>query len=219
MQEVGKLILSSHLLFIVQVAANDLEVLLKSQIEDAKCLAKCLNVPQSKDKTLCFQICQLTQENPKADIYRYPKFCTGGCRVACENDAENQEKSKFNYYSLSQCSLSWSVEPEKQNVFFLLAGEDLGGMVNIIYSSLVTTRLSWGTNFVTKYAKLSILAVGVDGIQDKLEIALPRHFGQGCEGEGVTGEQLGGNMNMSNLSLIWVLMLYFSSLSCSSSFR
>jgi hypothetical protein len=84
MQEVGKLVLSSFLLFIVQVTANDLEVLLKTQIEDAKCLAKCLNVPQSEDKTLCFQICQLTQENPKPDICRYPKFCTGGCKVACE---------------------------------------------------------------------------------------------------------------------------------------
>jgi preprotein translocase subunit SecG len=86
-----------------------------------------------------------------------------------------------------------------------LAGEDLGGMVNIIHSSLVTTRLSWGNNFVAKYDKLSILAVGVNGIQDKLDITLPRHFGQGCQGEGVTGKQLGENMNMNNLSLVtWV---------------
>jgi hypothetical protein len=94
-----------------------------------------------------------------------------------------------------------------------LAGEDLGGMVNIIHSSLVTTRLSWGHNFVTKYAKLSILAVGVDGIQDKLEITLPRHFGEGCEGEGVTGEQLGENMNINNLSsvtLVSYVVLFIS---------
>ena len=73
---------------------------------------------------------------------KIPKFGTGGCKVACENEAENQEKTKFNYYALSQCSLSWSVEPEKQNIVFILAGEDLGGMINNIHSSLVTTR--WG---------------------------------------------------------------------------
>ena len=106
---------------------------------------------------------------------------------------------------LSQCSSSWSVEPEKQNIVFTLGGEDLTVMVNIIHSSLVTTRFRWGHNFVAKYEKLSILAVGMDGIQDTLEIALPRHFGQGCEGEGVTGEQFRGNMNRNNLSsVIWV---------------
>ena len=97
MQSFIKLTLASFVLLIREIVANDLDVLLMSQIEDVKCLAKCLNVPRSEDKTLCFQICQLTQENPKPDICKYPKFCTGGCKVACENEAENREKSKFKY--------------------------------------------------------------------------------------------------------------------------
>ena len=150
-------LLTASLLLLVEVAATDLEVLIKPQIEDAKCLAKCLDVPKGEDKTACLEICKLTLENPKPDICKFPKFCTGVCKIACEEVAENESKTKFEHFSVSQCGLSWRMSQgaeTKQNVVFVLAGEDQGGMWNIMLSSLVTSRIGWGHNFVNRYVIL-----------------------------------------------------------------
>ena len=80
-------IIAGHLA--VNVTATDPQVLLKSQIENAKCFAKCLKAENSEDSTLCFQICKLAQENPETDICKFPKFCTGGCKIACEEQNGN----------------------------------------------------------------------------------------------------------------------------------
>ena len=208
--------MSSLLLLAVKVAATDLGVLLKPQIEDAKCHAKCLKMPDIKEKSICFNICKLTQETHMPDICKFPQFCTGACKVACQNVAENEEKQTFESFSVSQCGLSWRIGSEtKQNVVFVLAGEDQGGMWNIIFSSLVTSRIGWGHNFVSKYVKLNILAVGAGNILDELEIVLPRNFGKGCEGDGVDVPELPQMANyLSFVTLISYCMLLISILVC-----
>ena len=106
---------------------EDLQKLLMNQIASAQCSSKCLNQPTSKDFSLCFEICQLKQENPDTDICKFPKMCTGGCRTACEEDSEEQVTSKFMQYSISRCSFRWKMKTIK-DVVFVAAGLDEGNM-------------------------------------------------------------------------------------------
>ena len=172
--EVTKIFLSCLFVFPITALSTDLKVLLKSQIEDAKCSAKCLNVPTMEEKTLCFEICKLTQESAKPDICKFPKYCTGGCKTACENVAENEAHNKFEFYSVSQCSLNWRISQDsEQNILFVLGGQDQEGMWNIVSSRLETNRIAWTDRNVAKYVKLSILAVGEGDVVDTLEIGFP----------------------------------------------
>ena len=118
----------------VNVSATEPQVLLKSQIENAKCFAKCLKGENSEERALCFQICKLVQEKPETDICKFPKFCTGGCKIACEKQNGNIPVHKFDSFSASKCEISWTMESEmKQNVVFVVAGLDLGGMWHLVF--------------------------------------------------------------------------------------
>ena len=210
-----QLFLSLLFVFPIIVIATDLELLIKPQIEDAKCSAKCLNVPM-EEKSLCFEICKLTQENPKTDICKFPKFCTGGCETACRNVAENEAQSKFNFYSVSKCSLSWRMSADtRQNVVFVLAGQDQGGMWNIVSSRLKTNSIAWADRGVDKYISLSILAVGEGEILDKLEIVLPRLAGKVCEEVKDELELSPGNPLLATVLTCSLLALSLCILGCS----
>ena len=68
---------------------------------------------------------------------------------------------------------------------------------------------------MNRYVKLNILAVGEGNILDKLEIILPRHFGEGCEGDGVEVPELPQKDNtLSFVTLISYCMLFISILIC-----
>ena len=103
------------------VSATEPQNLLKTQIENAKCFAKCLNGPNSEERTLCFEICKLVQETPETDICKFPKLCTGACKTACEKD--NIPPAKFASFSASKCEVKWSMDSEvRRNVVFVVAG-------------------------------------------------------------------------------------------------
>ena len=63
---------------IANVLATEPEVLLKSQIENAKCFAKCLNGVNSEERSLCYEICQLVQDHPATDICRLDSLWRAG---------------------------------------------------------------------------------------------------------------------------------------------
>jgi hypothetical protein len=97
-------ILASHLY--VNVFATEPQVLLKYPIENAKCLARCIKAEHTEERTLCFKICNLAQESPETDICKFPRFCTGGCKIACEKQTENISVLKFVSFSASKCEIS-----------------------------------------------------------------------------------------------------------------
>ena len=114
------------------VFATEPEILLKSQIDNAKCFSKCLNGKTVEERTLCFEICKLVQENPETDICKFPKLCTGACKTACEK--QNVPSTKFASFSASKCEVKWSMDSEvRQNVVFVVAGLDLGGMWHLVF--------------------------------------------------------------------------------------
>ena len=53
-----------------------------------------------------------------------------------------------------------------QNVVFVLAGQDQGGMWNIVSSRLETNSVAWADSGMAKYDKITILAVGERQVVD-----------------------------------------------------
>ena len=167
---------------IANVLATEPEVLLKSQIENAKCSAKCLNGVNSEERSLCFEICKLVQENPATDICKLDKFCTGACKTACGTQKENTSPPAFYSYFSSKCEVSWTMEHEmSQNVVFVVAGLDLGGMWHLVFDDLMVNSLSMSSRKVTKYTMLEVIAVGEAKDVDKIQLNLLVGYGEGCE--------------------------------------
>jgi hypothetical protein len=198
-------ILSSHLS--VNVLAAEPQVLLKSQIENAKSFAKCLNAGNSEERTLCFQICKLVEENPETDICKFPKFCTGGCKIACEEHNGNIPVPKFESFSASKCEVSWSMDSEtKQNVVFVVAGLDLGGMWHLVFDDLLMNRLTLSSHSMTKYNMLEVIAVGEGGEVDKVDISLLEGYGEECGRSGKQFTEISENLSpMLTASLVVLL--------------
>ena len=124
---------------------------------------------------MCIEICKLKQENPDTDICRFPRFCVGGCKTACEELSEPLEKSSFNGFSVSQCSLNWKMKTTK-NVVFVVAGLDEGGMWHFMQNSLAE-----GVKADNRYKQIRLLSVGESGVEDQLNVHLPAYFGNQCE--------------------------------------
>ena len=155
---------------------NDLEMLLKTQIDSARCSSKCFDQQTSEEYSMCIEICQLKQENPDTDICRFPRFFVGGCKTACGELSEPLlEKSSFNGFSVSQCSLNWKMKTTK-NVVFVVAGFDEGGMWHFMQSSLAE-----GVKAENRFKQIRVLSVGESGVEDQLNVHLPPYFGNQCE--------------------------------------
>ena len=195
------------------VLATEPEVLLKSQIQNAKCFAKCLKGVNSEERSLCFEICKLVQENPATDICKLDKFCTGACKTACGTQKENTSPPAFYSYFSSKCEVSWTMEHEmRQNVVFVVAGLDLGGMWHLVFDDLMVSSLALSSHMVTKYAKLEVIAVGEGNDVNKIQINLLEGYGEGCERRKTVSEE--SSTLLSTVSFI-VLFLAASLLSIS----
>ena len=164
------------------------EVLLKSELDNARCFARCLSVMDSAEAKTCLDICKLVQVDPETDICKFPKFCTGACKIACGQQSQAQTPPSFSSYAASQCEVVWEVEkPMGQNVVFVVAGLDKGGMWHLVYDDLVVSRLALSSNSGTKYNKLQIIAVGENGGLDKIDISMIEDYGEECVKENIIG--------------------------------
>ena len=196
------LLLSIAIHFSVNVLATEPQVLLKSQIENDKCFAKCLKAENSEERTLCFQICKLVKENPETDIRKFPK--NGHIPVP-----------KFESFSASKCEISWTMDSEmKHNVVFVVAGLDFGGMWHLVFDELLMHRLTLSSHRVTKYTLLEVIAVGEGGEVDKVNISLLEGYGEECSESGTHHTEISENLSPMFLSVCLVVLLFAIILLC-----
>ena len=82
------------------------------------------------------------------------------------------------------------MEPEmNQNVVFVVAGLDHGGMWHLVFDDLMVSSLALSSHTVTKYAKLEVIAVGEGNDVNKIQINLLEGYGEGCERKNIVSEE------------------------------
>ena len=167
--------------FLKAALTTEVDVLLSPQIENARCSARCLDVVSSDELKLCLDICHLEQAEHGTDICNLPHFCTGPCQAACDHSHHDLLAPVISSYTVSRCGVSWEVEKMGQNVVFVVAGLDQGGMWHLVFDSLLMNNLTMSSNGGTKYSKLEIIAVGEGHDVDKIEIIMIEEYGLNCD--------------------------------------
>ena len=151
------------------VCSSLLSSLLQPTVRSASCQARCLNVPSDQLQD-CLQICSLAIEDPQTSICNYPRFCTGGCRAACQS--ERVENVRLAGVSQQECLLSWRMEDKEDqenlhdNVVFIVTGLDQGGMISLISDHQVDSNLHLSPEMTSKFLELTVLAVDGQGLLD-----------------------------------------------------
>ena len=156
-------ILISTSLLISSVHSSLLERLLETTLRKASCQARCRDLA-SEQLQDCLQICSQVIEDPSASICSFPRFCTGGCRAACQS--ERREEGRLSGVSQQECGLSWRMEDHIKNVVFIVAGLDQGGMLSIISEHLLDSSLQITAEMTSKFLKMTVLAVDGQGLID-----------------------------------------------------
>ena len=77
----------------VEASGSLLERLLKTTLEAASCHARCDGLT-TEDLEDCLDVCSLVSQNPQTSICQFPRFCTGGCRAACDTERPEEEASE-----------------------------------------------------------------------------------------------------------------------------
>ena len=150
-------------LLVSSVHSSLLETLLEDTLRTASCQARCLDVA-SEQLQDCLQICSQVMEDPAASICLFPRFCTGGCRAACQS--ERREEVRLSGVSQQECGLSWRMEDHHNNVVFIVAGLDQGGMLGIISDHQLDSNLQLTAEMTSKYLEMTVLAVDGQGLID-----------------------------------------------------
>ena len=112
----------------------------------------------------CLQICSQVMEDPAASICLFPRFCTGGCRAACQS--ERREEVRLSGVSQQECGLSWRMEDHHDNVVFIVAGLDQGGMLSVISDHQLDSSLQLTAEMTSKFLEMTVLAVDGQGLLD-----------------------------------------------------
>ena len=133
--------------------------------------------------------------------------------MACEKPEENLSLPQFDYFSASTCEVHWKIGSQtEQNVVFVVAGLDLGGMWHLVFDDLMTNKLSLRSHFGTKYTKLEVLAVGEGGVVDKIMVSLPEGYGEGCGGEVGEASEKSEKPNYETVLLVVSFVVLFGSI-------
>ena len=162
-------ILISTSLLVSSVHSSLLETLLETTLRTASCQARCRDVA-SEQLQDCLQICSQVIEDPSASICSFPRFCTGGCRAACQY--ERGQESRLSGVSQQECGLSWSMEDHTDNVVFIVTGLDQGGMLSVISEHLLDSSLQLTAEMTSKFLEMTVLAVDGQGLIDMETVLL-----------------------------------------------
>ena len=156
-------ILMTSSLLVSSVHSSLLETLLEDTLRTASCQARCRDVASDQLQD-CLQICSQVMEDPAASICLFPRFCTGGCRAACQS--ERREEVRLSGVSQQECGLSWRMEDHHNNVVFIVAGLDQGGMLSVISAHQVDSSLQLTAEMTSKFLEMTVLAVDGQGLLD-----------------------------------------------------
>ena len=129
----------------------------------------------------CYEVCKILQQNQHTDLCNYPHFCSGGCRIACEENEDdftgNEILERFEVFRRQGCQISWEIATEiRRNVAFILAGQDYGNMWHLIAGNLTVSEFDLDAALGTIYPKLVIIAVDERQVLDSLMVNLPRYM-------------------------------------------
>ena len=146
-----------------------LERLLQSNLKTATCQARCAGV-SSEELESCLDICGLS-ESSLSKICQLERFCTGGCRAACNTD---REETKLRSLSQQDCLLTWSVSHQSQHssLVYMVAGLDQAGMFSLLADQVVETSLELSPALTERFSQLTVLAVDRRGLADTKTISL-----------------------------------------------
>ena len=152
-----------------------MEVLLRSTIQSAQCEARCKGLDNPDDLQDCLGVCSVIIKNIDDSLCMFPRLCTGGCRVACQDNEVNDAMTKRKISGVTQtsCHLDWSLKEEGDNngnVVFIVAGVDRAGMINIISGSILDTQMEMTPAMTSKFVKMTVLAVNSIGLLDIKEM-------------------------------------------------
>ena len=156
---------------LTQVEANPalLERLLESHLKTATCQARCAGL-SSEEVEDCLDICSLP-ESSHTKICQHERFCTGGCRAGCNSDRE--EETEVRSVGQQGCLLTWQLsQPQHSSLVFLVAGRDQAGMLSLLATSVLETRLELSPATTSKFSQLTVLAVDRRGLADTKTVTL-----------------------------------------------
>ena len=104
----------------------------------------------------------------------------------------------------------------KQNVVFVVAGLDLGGMWHLVFDDLLMNKLTLSSHSVTKYTMLEVIAVGEGGEVDMVEISLIEGYGEECLASGTQFTEISEIFSPMLLTVSLVVLLLAIFLLCMS---
>ena len=171
MKALVTLALTLIIISLTQVKANPvlLERLLESHLKAAACQARCAGL-SSEEVEDCLDICSLP-ESSHTKICQHERFCTGGCRAGCNSDRE--EETEVRSVGQQGCLLTWQLsQPQHSSLVFLVAGRDQAGMLSLLATSVLETRLELSPATTSKFSQLTVLAVDRRGLADTKTVTL-----------------------------------------------
>ena len=180
-----------------------LERLLETTLKTASCHARCEGLPREELQD-CLDICSLVSRDPHTSICQYPRFCTGGCRAACQN---NVLEERVSLVSLSQenCVLTWHLTTSTSQLLFVVVGRDESGMWSLLSGLEKERRLEVSPATTSKYTEITVLAVDREGLADSRSVKLTATT-QCPTSHHVTGDKI-QNSGSGHLALLTSLAL------------
>ena len=151
--------------------ALDLEKLFRAKISEARCFSQCQRAQTAEDQDQCFVICKTLEDHLQEDLCSLTAVCTGGCKVACEAalrktlpGEEPQSQPQFQEVSLHQCELAWQLEDVTEDVVFMVAGRDQGGMWNMMVNHLTSQQVVLSPRQAAKFVEVEVFAISADQV-------------------------------------------------------
>ena len=192
-----------------------LERLLEPTLKTASCHARCEGLPREELQD-CLDICSLVSRDPRTSICQYPRFCTGGCRAACQN---NVLEERVSLVSLSQedCVLTWHLTSSTSSasstsstsstspLLLVVVGRDESGMWSLLSGLEKERRLEVSPATTSKYTEITVLAVDREGLADSRSVKLTATT-QCPASHHVTGDKI-QNSGSGHLALLTSLAL------------
>ena len=144
--------------------ALDLEKLFRDKISDARCFSQCQRAETVEDQDQCFVICKTLEDRLEEDLCSLTAVCTGGCKVACDAALmktlpAEESQPQFLEVSLHQCELSWQLEDASEEVVFMVAGRDQGGMWNMMVNHLTSQQVVLSPRQAAKFVEVEVFAI------------------------------------------------------------
>ena len=143
--------------------AVSLEKLFQAKISDARCFSQCKRAETAEDQDQCFVICKTLEDHLEEDLCSLTAVCTGGCKVACDAALRKtltvEPQPQLQEVSLEQCELSWELDVTSQDVVFMVAGRDQGGMWNLVENHLTSQQVLLTPRQAAKFVQVEVFAV------------------------------------------------------------